>query len=146
MISTAEVLHLAAVFGGASVIAGALARRPNLSDLITRMDFALIEKVVSLENRDDFDASAWCQISRIALLRQARLLVRITVEIARQYPDRLDAIPHQQKRVLRDLQRAAIMSLFCRFGARACAESFQTLFLCTEQTIITADVIQKGAN
>jgi hypothetical protein len=139
MISS-EAVHIAAFFGGIFVAAGAVLKpSPDVIQMIEKIDPAVLEKMSAIAGSATFDEAIWRSVRLWHIIRQGCLMTRITVKIARLYPDQFDGIPEEQRRVLVELLRSAMLSAICRVNARACAEQLIRLFAVTEQAIVTFD-------
>lgn len=150
--------RMIALSGGAVLAASLIVRKPKtIQQLISELDLSLVERLSCLAESEANDTilnhhDLW------KIDQQARLLIRITIEIAKLYPEKFAAIPSAQKRRLWLLRCASIMNMIDAVSRRISrykeplintaefARSFMGIFCVTECVIFSSDLFGSDQN
>ena len=145
----AEIVHCVALVGGGSVAARLLILRPlTVEQLVEQLDLKLAARISEIAENGRFDEIEWHNMSLFEIDRQARLLTRIAVELAKVYPEQFEHASNEQKRALHVLRRREFMTLVPSFESRRaaidCLRSFAELFNRAECLIVRFDSMQQA--
>jgi hypothetical protein len=152
----ADILHLVALMGGAVVAVSLYVRKPRtVEQLIAELDVTLAAKVAEVADNHSMNQTAWKDLDLWQIDRQARLLIRITIELAKLYPNEFAKLPHEQRHRLWMLRSVSLLTIaeavYRRLGRRReslvnaaeFARSFIAIFDATEAQIVCFDVLEK---